>query len=223
MKKTKTKEKPSVNGHEEKQPKINNIVKGNGLHMTLENVTVLKNNMNKPFKNTAYENSISSGVAIKLTPEMKKEIFDLLEKNFRGIKGLDLALSDFTDNKIKSENGNEFIYASVQWQEVNGQLRLKKSLPVSPKMEKFPYSFTGSIQIGFSFSQKFTFPCYLNGVVISEVLEQEPEFNGLETESEYNPVLEFNQVSKAKEEVREEIEKAQEEEKPKKWNFWKKK
>lgn len=198
--------KKEVNGS--LTPRINNKHKGNGLHFLIENATVVKNNLNNPYYSKEYD-SYSSSVAILLEGNLKKEISELLAESFQKEKGLSMALENFVSKKISTlEDGREVFYASVKWVKNGTSLRLSKPLPIEGvnEGEKFPYSFVGKIQVGFAYSPQHTFACYLNGVIVEEILHQENEFSGFQARGSFNPTLE------AREEEKEEIETEESEE-----------
>lgn len=193
---TKTKsgnKKEEANTKQPPKAKIQNLYKGkSSLSFTLENAEILTNNLNKPYHSQEYD-SYSSSVGILLTEDLKKEIYEDLALAYKNEKHLALALTDFLEKKVRVlESGKEMFYANVKFQ-VNpqtGELRPSKPLPVSGlKTEKFPFAFKGDVSLGFAFSQKFTFACYLNGVVIKEVVKQESDFSGLQTDSFFNPSI----------------------------------
>ena len=180
----------------ENDVRINNVFKGAGLHFTLENCEVVKNNLSKPYHNAEFD-SYSSSVGILLTDEIKKEIYDLLANSFSKEEGLSLALKNFLEKKVTVlEDGQEIFYASVKWKNNAGKLTLAKPLPIHysdgvEESQTFPYHFKGTIQVGFSYSQKHTFAVYLNAVLVQEVISYESAgFSGLKTDKFYNPTLE---------------------------------
>ena len=199
--------------------------KGAGLHVTFQDAVIVSNNMSKPYHSLEY-NSYSSSVAIQINDAIKEELYKHLASAFKGSVGLELALQNFLEKKIKTlEDGTEVLYASVQWQEVDGTLKLKKALPIEglESGKLFPFSFIGHVRVGFVFSIQKTFSCYLNQVAIEEVLKQESEYSGLKTSSEYNPTLSVSQSSSS---IPESVEEPQQQPKAensekKKFSFWK--
>lgn len=170
-------------------PKINNVFKGKSLSFLLENVEVVKSNLNSPFHSREYD-SYSSSVGILLNEKLKKEIYDLLATSFKSEKNLSIALENFLSEKVKVlEDGREIFYASMKWVKVGNTVKPQKPLPSEGIEETgiFPYSFTGKIQVGFSFSDKFTFPCYLNGVIVEKVLQMENSFSGFSAKGSFSP------------------------------------
>ena len=180
----------------------------------LENCEVVKSNLNKPFHSEQYD-SYSSSVGILLNDDLKEQILKLLKDSFAKEKGLEMALENFLEKKISvSEEGREIFYASVKWVNQNGTLKLSRPLPVDGLVEgqNFPYSFTGKLQLGFSFSLQFTFSCYLNGVVVEDVISQESNFTGFTARSSFNPSVQAAEEKTIEEEI-EELKKEAEEEK----------
>ena len=189
-------------------PRINNIFKGKSLSFLLENVEVVKSNLNKPFHSREY-NSYSSSVGILLNGKLKKEIYDLLATSYKSEKNVGIALENFLSEKVKTlEDGREIFYASIKWIKTAKGLTYAKDLPREglEDNEPFPYSFTGKLQIGFSFSDKFTFPCYLNGVVVEKVLIQESSFSGFTASGSYKPTVQIDEQEET-ETVEEEVRK----------------
>lgn len=198
-------------------PKINNIYKGKSLSFLLENVEVVKSNLNNPFHSKEYD-SYSSSIAILLTEKLKKEIYDLLATSYKSEKNVAIALENFLTEKVKVlEDGKEIFYASMKWIKKGNTVVPSKPLPVEgvEEGENFPYSFTGKIQVGFSFSDKFTFPCYLNGVIVEKVLIQESTFAGFTAKSSFNPTVEIKEEETG-ETIQDEIEAVKREEKAEK-------
>ena len=192
-------------------PRINNVFKGKSLSFLLENVEVVKSNLNSPFHSKEY-NSYSSSVGILLNEKLKKEIYDLLATSFKSEKNLSIALENFLSEKVKVlEDGREIFYASMKWVKVGNTVKPQKPLPSEGIEETgiFPYSFTGKIQVGFSFSDKFTFPCYLNGVIVEKVIQMENSFSGFSAKGSFSPSVTIQDDEQ--ESVEQEVEKFKEE------------
>ena len=210
-------------------PKINNVFKGKSLSFLLENVEVVKSNLNSPFHSKEYD-SYSSSVGILLNEKLKKEIYDLLATSFKSEKNLSIALENFLSEKVKVlEDGREIFYASMKWVKAGNTVKPQKPLPSEGIEETgiFPYSFTGKIQVGFSFSDKFTFPCYLNGVIVEKVLQMENSFSGFSAKGSFSPSVTIQEEGE-QETIEDEVERFKEEsqkgetvlDKVKKRKFW---
>lgn len=190
------------------ETRIQDVYKNDkSIQLTLENATVIKGNLNKPYHSKEYD-SYSSSITIEISEDLKKALYDLLASHFKNQKGLQMALENFLTKKVSQlDNGVQAIYASVKWVKANGKLTLSKALPVSGISGKFPFSFIGDIRIGIVYSIQHTFSIYLNGVIVHEVLKQESDFVGFSADSEFNPSVEVS------EEAEQEIENAFESEK----------
>ena len=193
-------------------PKINNVFKGKSLSFLLENVEVVKSNLNSPFHSREYD-SYSSSVGILLNEKLKKEIYDLLATSFKSEKNLSIALENFLSEKVKVlEDGREIFYASMKWVKAGNTVKPQKPLPSEGIEETgiFPYSFTGKIQVGFSFSDKYTFPCYLNGVIVEKVIQMENSFSGFSAKGSFSPSVTI-QEDNEQETIEDEVERFKEE------------
>ena len=227
MKTTNKKQTTTTKQENTYNPSLNNIHKGKALSFLIENVEVLKNNMNNPYKLAANtfpgqtEESFSSSVAILLNEKLKKEILENLAFHFKNEKGLSMALDHFVEKKISTlEDGKEVIYASVKWVKNGSGLSLSKPLPVEGVEGKFPFQFSGKIAIGISYSLQHTFAIYLNGVIVENVIKQESEFSGFTASGTYNPTLAAPISQSVEEEIREYMEEEKQEEKKSKLKFW---
>lgn len=204
----KEEKKVVANGY---NPKINNVYRSEkGLQILLENVEIVYSNLNKPYHSKEYD-SYSSSVRILLNDKLKKELLNLFEVHFKNEKHLPVAMDDWITKKVdltKEETPRETFYANWHWKKNGNVLRPAKALDVTGirEGEKFPFSFFGDVQLGFVFSGKFTFSCYLNGVVVKKVISQESSFTGFKAEGTFSPTVEIDEQEES-ETVEEEVRK----------------
>ena len=197
--KTKTikpnKEEKEVKIFEDYSPRINNIYRSaKSLSLVIENALVAKAYLNKPRKTEAgtftgqTAPSWTANAAILLNQDLKEKLFKTLKENFKSEKFLAAALEGFETKKITvDKDGREIFYANVIWKPVNGILKPRSPLDIAglAQGQPIPFSFIADVKLGFTFSPQYTFPCYLNGFKIKQVLIEKSE-GGVSFGDEYS-------------------------------------
>lgn len=204
--KTKTikpnKEEKEVKIFEDYSPRINNIYRSaKSLSLVIENALVAKAYLNKPRKTEAgtftgqTAPSWTANAAILLNQDLKEKLFKTLKENFKSEKFLAAALEGFETKKITvDKDGREIFYANVIWKPVNGILKPRSPLDIAglAQGQPIPFSFIADVKLGFTFSPQYTFPCYLNGFKIKQVLIEKSE-GGVSFGDEYNQSVEIDE------------------------------
>lgn len=197
--KTKTikpnKEEKEVKIFEDYNPRINNVYRSaKSLSLVIENALVAKAYLNKPRKTEAgtftgqTAPSWTANAAILLNQDLKEKLFKTLKENFKSEKFLAAALEGFETKKITvDKDGREIFYANVIWKPVNGILKPRSPLDIAglAQGQPIPFSFIADVKLGFTFSPQYTFPCYLNGFKIKQVLIEKSE-GGVSFGDEYS-------------------------------------
>ena len=197
--KTKTikpnKEEKEVKIFEDYNPRINNVYRSaKNLSLVIENALVAKAYLNKPRKTEAgtftgqTTPSWTANAAILLNQDLKEKLFKTLKENFKNEKFLAAALEHFETKKITvDKDGREIFYANVIWKPVNGILKPRSPLDIAglAQGQPIPFSFIADVKLGFTFSPQYTFPCYLNGFKIKQVLIEKSE-GGVSFGDEYS-------------------------------------
>ena len=215
--KTKTikpnKEEKEVKIFEDYNPRINNVYRSaKSLSLVIENALVAKAYLNKPRKTEAgtftgqTAPSWTANAAILLNQDLKEKLFKTLKENFKNEKFLAAALEHFETKKITTDKeGSEIFYANVIWKPVNGILKPRNPLDISglAQGQEIPFSFVADVKLGFTFSPQYTFPCYLNGFKIKQVLIEKPE-SGVSFGSDYSQEIpiEENEQETVEQEVK---------------------
>ena len=221
--KTKTikpnKEEKEVKIFEDYSPRINNIYRSaKNLSLVIENALVAKAYLNKPRKTEAgtftgqTAPSWTANAAILLNQDLKEKLFKTLKENFKSEKFLAAALEGFETKKITvDKDGREIFYANVIWKPVNGILKPRNPLDIAglAQGQPIPFSFIADVKLGFTFSPQYTFPCYLNGFKIKQVLIEKSE-GGVSFGDEYNQSVTIDETDE-QETVEKEVEKFKEE------------
>ena len=204
--KTKTikpnKEEKEVKIFEDYSPRINNIYRSaKNLSLVIENALVAKAYLNKPRKTEAgtftgqTAPSWTANAAILLNQDLKEKLFKTLKENFKSEKFLAAALEGFETKKITvDKDGREIFYANVIWKPVNGILKPRSPLDIAglAQGQPIPFSFIADVKLGFTFSPQYTFPCYLNGFKIKQVLIEKSE-GGVSFGDEYSQSVEIDE------------------------------
>ena len=220
--KTKTikpnKEEKEVKIFEDYSPRINNIYRSaKSLSLVIENALVAKAYLNKPRKTEAgtftgqTAPSWTANAAILLNQDLKEKLFKTLKENFKNEKFLAAALEGFETKKITvDKDGREIFYANVIWKPVNGILKPRSPLDIAglAQGQPIPFSFVADVKLGFTFSPQYTFPCYLNGFKIKQVLIEKSE-GGVSFGDEYSQSVTIDETES--ENVEKEVEKFKEE------------
>lgn len=220
--KTKTikpnKEEKEVKIFEDYSPRINNIYRSaKNLSLVIENALVAKAYLNKPRKTEAgtftgqTAPSWTANAAILLNQDLKEKLFKTLKENFKSEKFLAAALEGFETKKITvDKDGREIFYANVIWKPVNGILKPRSPLDIAglAQGQPIPFSFIADVKLGFTFSPQYTFPCYLNGFKLKQVLIEKSE-GGVSFGDEYNQSVMIDETES--ENVEKEVEKFKEE------------
>ena len=220
--KTKTikpnKEEKEVKIFEDYNPRINNVYRSaKNLSLVIENALVAKAYLNKPRKTEAgtftgqTAPSWTANAAILLNQDLKEKLFKTLKENFKNEKFLAAALEGFETKKITvDKDGREIFYANVIWKPVNGILKPRNPLDISglAQGQEIPFSFVADVKLGFTFSPQYTFPCYLNGFKIKQVLIEKSE-GGVSFGDEYSQSVTIDETES--ENVEKEVEKFKEE------------
>lgn len=220
--KTKTikpnKEEKEVKIFEDYSPRINNIYRSaKNLSLVIENALVAKAYLNKPRKTEAgtftgqTAPSWTANAAILLNQDLKEKLFKTLKENFKSEKFLAAALEGFETKKITvDKDGREIFYANVIWKPVNGILKPRSPLDIAglAQGQPIPFSFIADVKLGFTFSPQYTFPCYLNGFKIKQVLIEKSE-GGVSFGDEYSQSVAIDETES--ENVEKEVEKFKEE------------
>lgn len=220
--KTKTikpnKEEKEVKIFEDYSPRINNIYRSaKNLSLVIENALVAKAYLNKPRKTEAgtftgqTAPSWTANAAILLNQDLKEKLFKTLKENFKSEKFLAAALEGFETKKITvDKDGREIFYANVIWKPVNGILKPRSPLDIAglAQGQPIPFSFIADVKLGFTFSPQYTFPCYLNGFKIKQVLIEKSE-GGVSFGDEYSQSVTIDETES--ENVEKEVEKFKEE------------
>ena len=221
--KTKTikpnKEEKEVKIFEDYSPRINNIYRSaKSLSLVIENALVAKAYLNKPRKTEAgtftgqTTPSWTANAAIWLNQDLKEKLFKTLKENFKNEKFLAAALEHFETKKITVDKvGREIFYANVIWKPVNGILKPRSPLDIAglAQGQPIPFSFVADVKLGFTFSPQYTFPCYLNGFKIKQVLIEKSE-GGVSFGDEYSQSVTIDETDE-QETVEKEVEKFKEE------------
>ena len=221
--KTKTikpnKEEKEVKIFEDYSPRINNIYRSaKNLSLVIENALVAKAYLNKPRKTEAgtftgqTAPSWTANAAILLNQDLKEKLFKTLKENFKSEKFLAAALEGFETKKITvDKDGREIFYANVIWKPVNGILKPRSPLDIAglAQGQPIPFSFVADVKLGFTFSPQYTFPCYLNGFKLKQVLIEKSE-GGVSFGDEYSQSVEIDE-NENYENVEKEVEKFKEE------------
>lgn len=220
--KTKTikpnKEEKEVKIFEDYNPRINNVYRSaKNLSLVIENALVAKAYLNKPRKTEAgtftgqTAPSWTANAAILLNQDLKEKLFKTLKENFKNEKFLAAALEGFETKKITvDKDGREIFYANVIWKPVNGILKPRSPLDIAglAQGQPIPFSFIADVKLGFTFSPQYTFPCYLNGFKIKQVLIEKSE-GGVSFGDEYSQSVAIDETES--ENVEKEVEKFKEE------------
>lgn len=220
--KTKTikpnKEEKEVKIFEDYNPRINNVYRSaKNLSLVIENALVAKAYLNKPRKTEAgtftgqTAPSWTANAAILLNQDLKEKLFKTLKENFKSEKFLAAALEGFETKKITvDKDGREIFYANVIWKPVNGILKPRSPLDIAglAQGQPIPFSFIADVKLGFTFSPQYTFPCYLNGFKIKQVLIEKSE-GGVSFGDEYSQSVTIDETES--ENVEKEVEKFKEE------------
>ena len=220
--KTKTikpnKEEKEVKIFEDYSPRINNIYRSaKNLSLVIENALVAKAYLNKPRKTEAgtftgqTTPSWTANAAILLNQDLKEKLFKTLKENFKSEKFLAAALEGFETKKITvDKDGREIFYANVIWKPVNGILKPRSPLDIAglAQGQPIPFSFIADVKLGFTFSPQYTFPCYLNGFKLKQVLIEKSE-GGVSFGDEYSQSVTIDETES--ENVEKEVEKFKEE------------
>ena len=220
--KTKTikpnKEEKEVKIFEDYNPRINNVYRSaKSLSLVIENALVAKAYLNKPRKTEAgtftgqTTPSWTANAAILLNQDLKEKLFKTLKENFKNEKFLAAALEGFETKKITvDKDGREIFYANVIWKPVNGILKPRSPLDIAglAQGQPIPFSFIADVKLGFTFSPQYTFPCYLNGFKIKQVLIEKSE-GGVSFGDEYSQSVTIDETES--ENVEKEVEKFKEE------------
>ena len=221
--KTKTikpnKEEKEVKIFEDYSPRINNIYRSaKSLSLVIESALVAKAYLNKPRKTEAgtftgqTAPSWTANAAILLNQDLKEKLFKTLKENFKNEKFLAAALEGFETKKITvDKDGREIFYANVIWKPINGVLKPRNPLDISglAQGQPIPFSFVADVKLGFTFSPQYTFPCYLNGFKIKQVLIEKSE-GGVSFGDEYSQSVTIDETDE-QETVEKEVEKFKEE------------
>ena len=221
--KTKTikpnKEEKEVKIFEDYNPRINNVYRSaKSLSLVIESALVAKAYLNKPRKTEAgtftgqTTPSWTANAAILLNQDLKEKLFKTLKENFKNEKFLAAALEHFETKKITVDKvGREIFYANVIWKPVNGVLKPRSPLDISglAQGQEIPFSFIADVKLGFTFSPQYTFPCYLNGFKLKQVLIEKSE-GGVSFGDEYNQSVTIDETDE-QETVEKEVEKFKEE------------
>lgn len=221
--KTKTikpnKEEKEVKIFEDYSPRINNIYRSaKNLSLVIENALVAKAYLNKPRKTEAgtftgqAAPSWTANAAILLNQDLKEKLFKTLKENFKSEKFLTTALKGFETKKITvDKDGREIFYANVIWKPVNGILKPRSPLDTAglAQGQPIPFSFIADVKLGFTFSPQYTFPCYLNGFKLKQVLIEKSE-GGVSFGDEYSQSVTIDETDE-QETVEKEVEKFKEE------------
>ena len=220
--KTKTikpnKEEKEVKIFEDYSPRINNVYRSaKSLSLVIENALVAKAYLNKPRKTEAgtftgqTTPSWTANAAILLNQDLKEKLFKTLKENFKSEKFLAAALEGFETKKITvDKDGREIFYANVIWKPVNGIFKPRSPLDIAglAQGQPIPFSFIADVKLGFTFSPQYTFPCYLNGFKIKQVLIEKSE-GGVSFGDEYSQSVTIDETES--ENVEKEVEKFKEE------------
>ena len=221
--KTKTikpnKEEKEVKIFEDYNPRINNVYRSaKNLSLVIENALVAKAYLNKPRKTEAgtftgqTAPSWTANAAILLNQDLKEKLFKTLKENFKSEKFLAAALEGFETKKITvDKDGREIFYANVIWKPINGVLKPRNPLDISglAQGQPIPFSFVADVKLGFTFSPQYTFPCYLNGFKLKQVLIEKSE-GGVSFGDEYSQSVTIDETDE-QETVEKEVEKFKEE------------
>ena len=221
--KTKTikpnKEEKEVKIFEDYNPRINNVYRSaKSLSLVIENALVAKAYLNKPRKTEAgtftgqTAPSWTANAAILLNQDLKEKLFKTLKENFKNEKFLAAALEGFETKKITvDKDGREIFYANVIWKPINGVLKPRNPFDISglAQGQPIPFSFVADVKLGFTFSPQYTFPCYLNGFKIKQVLIEKSE-GGVSFGDEYSQSVTIDETDE-QETVEKEVEKFKEE------------
>ena len=146
-----------------------------------------------------------------LNQDLKEKLFKTLKENFKNEKFLAAALEGFETKKITvDKDGREIFYANVIWKPINGILKPRSPLDIAglAQGQPIPFSFIADVKLGFTFSPQYTFPCYLNGFKIKQVLIEKSE-GGVSFGDEYSQSVTIDETES--ENVEKEVEKFKEE------------